>query len=69
VFDLANQLRNKKLTLVGTKKQNKREIPQEFMPARQRDEESSVFGFTNGLTLVSCPKEKKISCPAFITPL
>jgi len=45
--DLADQLKNKKLTLVGTMKQNKREIPQEFEPARQRDENSSIFGFTN----------------------
>jgi hypothetical protein len=36
--DHANQLKNKKLTLVGTMKQNKREIPQEFKPARQCDE-------------------------------
>ena len=36
--DLANQLQNKKLTLFGTMKENKREIPQEFKPARQRDE-------------------------------
>jgi hypothetical protein len=36
---LANLLKNKKkLTLVWTMKQNKREIPQEFKPARQRDE-------------------------------
>jgi len=41
--DLANQLKNKKLTLVGTMKQNRREIPQEFKPARQRDENSTLF--------------------------
>ena len=41
-------------------KQNKREIPQEFKPARQRDENSSIFGFTKDLTLVSyVPKENK----------
>ena len=50
--DLANQLKNKKKTLVGTIKQNKREIPLEFKPARQRDENSSIFGFTKDLTLV-----------------
>jgi len=61
-IDLANQLNNKKLTLVGTMKQKKkkREIPQEFKPARQRDENSSIFGFTNDLTLVSyVPKKNK----------
>jgi hypothetical protein len=41
--DLANQLKNKKLTLVWTLKQNKRKIPQEFKPARQRDENLSIF--------------------------
>jgi len=50
--DLENRLKNKKFTLVGTMKQNKREIPQEFKPVRQRDENSSIFGFTKDLTLV-----------------
>ena len=53
-------MKNKKLTLVGTMKQNKREIPHEFKPARQRDENSSIFGFTKDLTLVSyVPKKNK----------
>ena len=57
--ELANQLKNKKLTL-GTMKQNKREIPQEFKPASQRDENSSIFGFTKDLTLVPyVPKKNK----------
>ena len=58
--DLANQLKNKTLTLVWTMKQNKREIPQEFKPARQRDENSPIFGFSKDLTLVSyVPKKNK----------
>jgi hypothetical protein len=41
-------------------KQNKGEIPQKFKPARQRDENSSIFGFTKHLTLVShVPKKNK----------
>jgi len=57
---LANQLKNKKLTLVGTMKQNKRETSQEFKPARQRDENSPIFGFSKDLTLVSyVPKKNK----------
>jgi len=40
---LENQLKNKKLTHVGTMKQNKREIPREFKPARQRDENLPIF--------------------------
>jgi len=50
--DLANQLKNKTLTLVGTMKQNKTDTPQEFKPARQRDENSPIFGFTKDHTLV-----------------
>jgi hypothetical protein len=62
--ELANQLKNKKLTLVGTMKQNKREIPQEFKPASQRDENSSIFGFIKDLTLVSyVPKKNKSVVP------
>jgi hypothetical protein len=58
--DLENQLNNKKFTLVGTMKENRREIPQEFKPTRQRDEKSSIFGFTKDLTLVSyVPKKNK----------
>jgi hypothetical protein len=41
-------------------KQNKREIPQEFKPARQRDENSSIFGFNKDLTHLSyAPKKNK----------
>jgi hypothetical protein len=66
--DLANQLKNKKLILVGTLEQNKRKIPQEFKPARQRDENSSVFGFTKDSALVSyVPKNKSVAL-LFITP-
>ena len=66
--DFENQLKNKKLTLVGAMKQNKRKIPQEFKPARQHDENSSIFGFTMELTPgVICPKEEQISFPLFIT--
>jgi hypothetical protein len=59
--DLAYQLKNKKLTLFGTMKQNKSEIPQEFKPARQLDENSSILGFTTDLTVVSCRKEEQNS--------
>ena len=58
--DLPNQLKNKKLTIVGTMKQNKRGIPQEFKPVRKCDKNSSIFGFTKDLTLVSYdPKKNK----------
>ena len=51
--DLFNRLKDRSLTLVGTMKQNKKEIPTEFKPARQRPEYSSLLGFTKELTLVS----------------
>jgi hypothetical protein len=41
--DLANQLKNKILSLVGKMKQNKREIPPESKSAKQRDENSSIL--------------------------
>ena len=49
------------MILVGTMKQNKREIPQEFKPARQRDENSPIFGFSKDLTHVSYVPEKNKS--------
>jgi hypothetical protein len=54
-------LKTKKLTLDGTMKQKKREIPQAFKPTWQRDENSSIFGFTKDLTLVSYVRKKKKS--------
>jgi len=59
--DLANQLKNKKLTLLGTMKQNKREIRQEFKPARQHDENSPIFGFSKDLTIASYVSKKNKS--------
>ena len=58
--DLANQLKNKKkLTLLG-KRSKTNEKFQEFKPAKQRDENLSIFGFTKDLTLVSyVPKKNK----------
>ena len=58
--DLSNRLKYRTLTLVGTMKQNKKEIPTEFKPAGQRREYSSLFGVTKELTLVSyAPRKNK----------
>jgi hypothetical protein len=46
------------MTVVGTLKKNKLEIPALFLNRKQRDVHSSVFGFTNDLTLVSHVKVK-----------
>jgi hypothetical protein len=45
-------------------KQNKSEIPQEFKPARQRDE-NSILGFTKDLTVVSYVPKKNKSVSSF----
>ena len=49
-----------KITLVGTLKKNKREIPAEFLPKKQKPISSSMFGFQKHATLVSfTPKNNK----------
>ena len=42
-------------------RQNKREIPHEFKPSRQRDENSFILGFTKNLTVVSYVLKKNKS--------
>lgn len=50
-----------KLTLVGTLRKNKREIPPEFLNVSHRPVPSSMFGFNGGKTLLSyCPKKNKV---------
>jgi hypothetical protein len=57
---LARQLLQKKLSLVGTLRKNKAEIPTEFLPAKDRPVHSSVFGHQQQLTLVSyVPKRNR----------
>lgn len=50
---LSDNLLEKNLTLTGTLRKNKREIPKKFLPSRQRELHSSIFGFTSTTTLVS----------------
>lgn len=58
--ELMNILKKKQLTLVGTLKKNKREIPPNFLPSRHRKVGSSIFGFTSDATLASfVPKANK----------
>ena len=48
------------ITLVVTLRKNKRHIPPEFLDLRNRDENTSLFGFGDNCTLVSyIPKKKK----------
>lgn len=57
---LVLELRKRGLTYVGTLRKNKAEVPREFLPSRGKQEKSSLYGFTNELTLVSyVPKKNK----------
>lgn len=55
---LSDNLLEKKLTLTGTLRKNKREIPKEFLPSKEREIHSSIFGFTPTTTLVSYVPQK-----------
>lgn len=59
-IQVVRELKKKDLTYVGTVKKNKAEIPLAFLPNKRRTVESSEFGFTNDMTLVSyVPKKNK----------
>lgn len=54
-------LENDKLTMVGTIRKNKREIPPFMTVAKDRPVESSIFAFRKNMTLVSYkPKKDKV---------
>lgn len=59
-YELAEYLLKNGLTLTGTLKKNKRELPPEFQPSTSRTVGSSMFGFQPDVTLVShVPKKNK----------
>lgn len=60
-YPLACDLLNYKLTLVGTVKKNKREIPAEFLPDISRKPTTTIFGFQDKMTLVSYTPKKNRS--------
>jgi len=45
--------RNHRLTLVGTIRKNRKEVPLEFVRTQQRELYSTMFGFTDDLTIFS----------------
>lgn len=55
---LAKSLLANGITLVGTMKSNKKEIPSEFLPSKTRNIGTSLFGFQKDLTLVSYVSRK-----------
>nr|XP_049692159.1 piggyBac transposable element-derived protein 4-like [Helicoverpa armigera]XP_049696923.1 piggyBac transposable element-derived protein 4-like [Helicoverpa armigera]XP_049708119.1 piggyBac transposable element-derived protein 4-like [Helicoverpa armigera] len=59
-IELIDELAKRKLTYVGTMKKNKREIPSQFQPQKDRDVQSTLFGFTKQNTMCSyVPKKNK----------
>lgn len=60
---LARILLQKSLTYIGTLKKNKPEIPECFLPNKERESKSSIFGFQDKCTLVSyVPQKNKAVC-------
>lgn len=59
-FDIVEELRQKRISFVGTVKKNKRQLPPDFVSSAGRKEYSSKFGFNKATTLVSyVPKKGK----------
>ncbi|XP_045482176.1 piggyBac transposable element-derived protein 1-like [Harmonia axyridis] len=59
----SQQLLEKKITVVGTLRKNKKEIPPLFLEVKERRKNSAMFAYSHQLTLLSyCPakKNKKI---------
>lgn len=55
---LADDLLKKKVTIIGTIRKNKREVPPSFVSSKNRSVFSSYFGFSNNKTLVSYKANK-----------
>lgn len=59
-IELVHHLQKNKLTYVGTVMKNKKEIPPQFLPQRNRNKGGTLYGFTKDITLLSCtPKKNK----------
>lgn len=59
-MDLLQEMKNRRITVLGTLRSNKPEIPKEFLADRTRAPGSSIFGFTSTATIVSyVPKKNK----------
>ena len=64
-YRLAQELMKRRLSLVGTVRSNRKEIPPSMQPDKSRPACSSVFGFSSdGVTMVSyVPKPRKAVIP------
>ena len=59
-IQLANMMLHRRLTIVGTVKKYKREVPECIKAAKSREPKSSTFGFDEQLTMTSyVPKRNK----------
>ncbi|XP_053351170.1 piggyBac transposable element-derived protein 4-like [Clarias gariepinus] len=59
-YRLANELQKRKLTMLGTIRRNKPELPSEILKMQGRSLHSSIFVFSDKATVVSyCPKKNK----------
>ena len=67
-IEVMDELKKRGLTYVGTLKQNKKEIPKEFLPNRIREEGSSIYGFAKDYTIVSHVR-KKGKCVVLISSM
>lgn len=60
-LSLARKLKSMNLTLLGTIRKNKGELPNELVATKKREKFSSIFAFQDQETLVSyCPKKGKV---------
>ena len=59
-YQLGEELQKRKLTILGTIRRNKPQLPSEILKIQGRPLHSSVFAFTEKATVVSyCPKKNK----------
>lgn len=59
-LELVRELKANGLTYVGTIRKNKKDIPKEFQPNKNRAVQSTLYGFTDEISLVSyVPKKNK----------
>ena len=52
-LQLVEELKKRDITYLGTLKKNKREIPPEFLPKKNRPLGSCIYGFTKDVTILS----------------
>jgi len=60
-ISLARELPKRQMTLLGTIRKNKGELPTKLTETRDRQENTSIFAFQDSATLVSyCPKKGRV---------